>query len=75
MENRSKIEIIQTGIGSAKVLVNGKELKPVTGYKIEHNANSIARLELIMGKPLTDVTVDEICEVSIRYAEDKENAD
>ena len=71
MESKGKIEIIQTGVGTAKVFVNGQELKHVKGYTVEHNGNNIAKLELIMGKPFTDVTVDEICEVLIRYEDEK----
>ena len=75
MESKGKIEIIQTGIITAKVFLNGQDISNVvSGYTITHEANKVAKLELIMGKPFTDVTVDEICEVSIRYAEE-ENAD
>ena len=67
MESKGKIEIIQTGITTAKVLLNGQDISGmVSGYTITHEANSVAKLELIAGKPFTDIVVDEICEVTIR---------
>lgn len=72
MESKDKIEIIQTGVTTAKVFLNGQDISGVvSGYTITHEANKVAKLELIMGKPFTDVTVDEICEVTIRHEEDK----
>lgn len=72
MESKGKIEIIQTGITTAKILLNGQDISGmVSGYTITHEANKVAKLELIMGKPFTDVTVDEICEVTIRHEGDK----
>lgn len=66
MENTDKIEIVSTGINTAKVFLNGKELTGVTGYRIEHTASSIARLELMFGKGLNEVKLSECCEVTIR---------
>lgn len=66
MESKGKIEIIQTGPTTAKVLLNGQELHCVTGYRIEHIANSIARLELMFGKGFNEVKLTENCEVTIR---------
>lgn len=66
MENKDKIEIVSTGLTSAKVFLNGQELHCVTGYRIEHGANSIARLELIVGKEFNEVKLTENCEVTIR---------
>lgn len=66
MESKDKIEIIQTGATTAKILLNGQELHCVTGYRIEHEANSIARLELIVGKGFNEVKLTENCEVTIR---------
>lgn len=67
MESKGKIEIIQTGITTAKVLLNGQDISGiVSGYTITHEANRVAKLELIAGKPFTDIVVDEICEVTIR---------
>lgn len=67
MESKGKIEIIQTGITTAKVFLNGQDISSVvSGYTITHEANSVAKLELIASKPFTDIVVDEICEVTIR---------
>lgn len=67
MESKGKIEIIQTGAITAKVLLNGQDISGmVSGYTITHEANHIAKLELIAVKPCTDIVVDEICEVTIR---------
>ena len=72
MESKGKIEIIQTGITTAKILLNGQDISGmVSGYTITHEANSVAKLELIVSKPFTDIVVDEICEVTIRHEEDK----
>ena len=70
MENKDKIEIICTGPATAKVLLNGQELHCVTGYRIEHEANSVARLELIVGKGFNEVKLTERCEVTIRQGGD-----
>lgn len=74
MENTDKIEIVSTGINTAKVFLNGKQLTGVTGYRIEHTASSIARLELMFGKNFNAVELSETCHVTIRQ-EDEENAD
>lgn len=66
MENKDKIEIICTGPATAKVLLNGQELHGVRGYRIEHEAGSIAKLELMFGKGLNEVKISECCEVTIR---------
>ena len=67
MESKDKIEIIQTGITTAKILLNGQYISGVVSeYTITHKANSVAKLELIASKPFTDIVVDEICEVTIR---------
>ena len=66
MENKDKIEIVSTGLTSAKVFLNGQELHKVTGYRIEHIANSVARLELMFGKGFNEVKLTENCEVTIR---------
>ena len=67
MESKGKIEIIQTGITTAKILLNGQDISGmVSEYTITHKANSVAKLELIASKPFTDIVVDEICEVTIR---------
>ena len=67
MESKGKIEIIQTGITAAKILFNGQDISGmVSGYTITHKANSLAKLELIVSMPFTDIVVDEICEVTIR---------
>ena len=72
MESKGKIEIIQTGITTAKILLNGQDISGmVSGYTITHEANKVAKLELIAVKPFTDVTVDEICEVTIRHEGDE----
>ena len=70
MENKDKIEIIYTGPATAKVFLNGQELHCVTGYRIEHEANSIAKLELIVGKGFNEVELTENCEVTIRQEGD-----
>jgi len=71
MDNRSKIEIIQTGTTTANVIINGKQLRGVSGYTIEHTAGGMAKLEIIMGKPYSnEIQIDEICEVSIRYEDE-----
>ena len=70
MENTDKIEIVSTGINTAKVFLNGKQLTGVTGYRIEHTASSIARLELIVGKGFNEVELTENCEVTIRQEGD-----
>lgn len=67
MESKGKIEIIQTGITTAKVFLNGQDISGmVSEYTITHKANNVAKLELIVAKPFTDIVVDEICEVTIR---------
>lgn len=67
MESKGKIEIIYTGITTAKVFFNGQDISSlVSEYTITHKANSVAKLELIAVKPFTDIVVDEICEVTIR---------
>ena len=67
MKNKGKIEIIQTGTTTAKVFLNGQDISGmVSGYTITHEANKVAKLELIAVKPFTDIAVDEICEVTIR---------
>ena len=67
MENKNKIEIIQTGITAAKILLNGQDISDmVSGYTITHNANCVAKLELIVSKLFTDIVVDETCKVTIR---------
>ena len=67
MESKGKIEIIQTGAITAKILLNGQDISGmVSGYTITHEANEVAKLELIAIKPFTDIVVDEICEVTIR---------
>ena len=67
MESKGKIEIIQTGAITAKILLNGQDISGmVSEYTITHKANSVAKLELIASKPFTDIVVDEICEVTIR---------
>lgn len=66
MENKNKIEIVSTGPTTAKVFLDGQELHGVTGYRIEHEANSVAKLELIFGKGLNEVKLSERCEVTIR---------
>lgn len=67
MESKGKIEIIQTGAITAKILLNGQDISGmVSEYTITHKANSVAKLELIAIKPFTDIAVDEICEVTIR---------
>lgn len=66
MESKGKIEIISTGPTSARVFLNGQELHGVKGYRIEHEANSVARLELIFGKGFNEVKLTENCEVTIR---------
>ena len=71
MESKDKIEIISTGVNTAKILLNGQELHGVRGYRIEHEAGSIAKLELLFGKGLNEVKLSEICEVTIRHKEDK----
>ena len=71
MESKDKIEIIQTGITTAKILLNGQDISGVVSeYTITHKANSVAKLELIASKPFTDIVVDEICEVTIRQEGD-----
>lgn len=67
MKSKGTIEIIQTGATTAKVIVNGRDISGmVSSYTINHNANDVARLELIMSKPFVDVQVEEICKVTIR---------
>ena len=64
----SKIEIIQTSPTTAKIFIDGQDIsKSVRSYTITHEASSMAKLELIMGSPITEVKVDEICEVKVRY--------
>ena len=46
----------------------------VSSYTITHNANDVARLELLMSKPFVDVQVEEICKVTIRQ-EGENNGD
>lgn len=71
MESKGTIEIIQTGATTAKVIVNGRDISDmVSSYTIKHNANDVARLELIMSKPFVDVQVEEICKVTIRQEGD-----
>jgi len=66
-ESKGKIEIIQTGATTAKVILNGQDISNVvTSYTITHEANHIAKLELIVGKNFTGIKLDETCEVSIR---------
>ena len=73
MKSKGTIEIIQTGATTAKVIVNGRDISGmVSNYTIKHNANDVARLELIMSKPFVDVQVEEICKVTIRQ-EDENN--
>ena len=67
MASKGTIEIIQTGATTAKD-ISGM----VSSYTITHNANDVARLELIMSKPFVDVQVEEICKVTIRQ-EDENN--
>ena len=71
MDSKDKIEIISTGANTAKILLNGQELHGVRGYRIEHEAGSIAKLELLFGKGLNEVKLSEYCEVTIRHKEDK----
>ena len=67
MKSKGTIEIIQTGATTAKVIVNGRDISDmVSSYTITHNANDVARLELLMSKPFVDVQVEEICKVTIR---------
>lgn len=67
MKSKGTIEIIQTGATTAKVIVNGRDISNmVSSYTIKHNANDVARLELLMSKPFVDVQVEEICNVTIR---------
>ena len=67
MESKGKIEIIQTGAITAKILLNGQDISGIVSeYTITHKANSVAKLELIASKPFTDIVIDEICEVTIR---------
>lgn len=71
MKSKGTIEIIQTGATTAKVIVNGRDISDmVSSYTIKHNANDVARLELIMSKPFVDVQVEEICKVTIRQEGD-----
>lgn len=75
MESKGTIEIIQTGATTAKVIVNGRDISGmVSSYTIKHNANDVARLELLMSKPFVDVQVEEICKVTIRQ-EGENNGD
>lgn len=67
MESKGKIEIIQTGAITAKILLNGQDISGmVSGYTITHSGGSVPKLELIVGKPFADFVVNEICEVTIR---------
>ena len=44
MESKGKIEIIQTGITTAKILLNGQDISGmVSGYTITHEANRVAK--------------------------------
>lgn len=71
MKSKGTIEIIQTGATTAKVIVNGRDISDmVSSYTIKHNANDVARLELLMSKPFVDVQVEEICKVTIRQEGD-----
>lgn len=71
MKSKGKIEIIQTGATTAKVILNGQDISGmVSSYTITHEANSVAKLELIAIQPFTDIVVDEICEVTVRQEGD-----
>lgn len=72
MESKGKIEIIQTGITTAKILLNGQDISGmVSEYTLTHRGGNVPKLELIVDKHFTAVKVDEICEVSFRIAEDE----
>lgn len=67
MKSKGKIEIIQTGITTAKILLNGQDISGmVSEFTLTHSGGSVPKLELIVSKLFTDIVVDEICEVTIR---------
>jgi len=75
VESKCKIEIIQTGITTSKVFLNGQDISNVVSeYTLTHRGGNVPKLELIVGKEFTNVMVDEICEVTVRQEVD-ENAD